>query len=87
EAVALIKKRTRNYAKRQFTWFRKEQNMIWIDITGVYNKEEVFERVVDSLIINNVSDKIICPLILYSKNNKISNKLQREKHKTFLRGG
>ena len=26
EAVALMKKNTRNYAKRQLTWFRNEKN-------------------------------------------------------------
>src|SRR5664280_2347700 len=34
DAVELIKKRSRNYAKRQFTWFRKEDGINWIDITG-----------------------------------------------------
>jgi tRNA dimethylallyltransferase len=27
-----IKQRTRNYAKRQLTWFRKEKRIIWIDL-------------------------------------------------------
>ncbi len=31
DAVNLIKKRTRNYAKRQFTWFKKMKNVVWID--------------------------------------------------------
>ncbi len=31
DAVNLIKKNTRHYAKRQFTWFRKEEDAIWID--------------------------------------------------------
>ena len=35
DAVELIKKRSRNYAKRQFTWFRKEEGINWIDITGI----------------------------------------------------
>ena len=34
-AVELIKKRSRNYAKRQFTWFRKEEGINWIDLTGI----------------------------------------------------
>lgn len=29
EAVDLIKQHTRNYAKRQLTWFRKEKNIVW----------------------------------------------------------
>ena len=31
EAVRLLKRDTRRYAKRQFTWFNKERNLIWID--------------------------------------------------------
>ncbi len=33
EAINLIKKNTRHYAKRQFIWFRKEKDAIWIDAT------------------------------------------------------
>lgn len=31
EAVEMIKKGSRNYAKRQLTWFRKDKRVIWID--------------------------------------------------------
>ena len=31
--VALIQKNTRNYAKRQMTWFRKDERIIWLDCT------------------------------------------------------
>lgn len=31
EAVRLLKRDTRRYAKRQFTWFNKEKDLIWID--------------------------------------------------------
>jgi len=30
-AITLIKQRTRNYAKRQFTWFRDEEDIVWIE--------------------------------------------------------
>lgn len=39
EAVELIKKNSRNYAKRQLTWFRREKEVIWLDKT-VYKSEE-----------------------------------------------
>jgi tRNA dimethylallyltransferase len=32
EAVDLIKKNTRNYAKRQLTWFKKEKDITWFDV-------------------------------------------------------
>lgn len=44
EAVRLIKRNTRRYAKRQFTWFRKEEGLRWVDVTGLRNSEEVLEK-------------------------------------------
>ena len=45
EAVRLIKKGSKRYAKRQFTWFRKEEGIHWIDITGIHDNHEAFMRV------------------------------------------
>jgi tRNA dimethylallyltransferase len=45
EAVRLIKKGSKRYAKRQFTWFRKEEGIHWVDITGIYDSNEAFSRV------------------------------------------
>jgi len=45
EAVRLIKKRTKMYAKRQFTWFKKEPDIIWVDISGVFDKQEIYSKV------------------------------------------
>jgi tRNA dimethylallyltransferase len=45
EAIALIKRGTRRYAKRQFTWFRKEEDIHWIDLTGIYDSHEYFGRI------------------------------------------
>jgi tRNA dimethylallyltransferase len=32
EAIQLIKRRTRNFVKRQLTWFRQEPNILWIEV-------------------------------------------------------
>ena len=32
EAIELIKKRSRNYAKRQYTWFNNKLNVKWFDV-------------------------------------------------------
>jgi tRNA dimethylallyltransferase len=45
EAVRLIKKRTKMYAKRQFTWFKKELDITWVDISGIFNKEIIYSKV------------------------------------------
>lgn len=34
EAVALIKRNSRHYAKRQLTWFRGDEAIIWVDSCG-----------------------------------------------------
>jgi len=43
-AIELWKKRTRNYAKRQETWFRKDDAIHWIDGTGS-SRGEILEQV------------------------------------------
>ena len=39
EAVELIKRNTRRYAKRQLTWFRRERQVTWIQ-KEVYDYDE-----------------------------------------------
>jgi len=41
EAIRLVKKRTRNYAKRQLTWFKGEPGIRWVDVTGLTTAEEI----------------------------------------------
>lgn len=41
-----MKKRSRNYARRQLTWMRKIPNLEWIDRTGL-GDEEVAERMLE----------------------------------------
>lgn len=46
EAVYLIKRDTRHFAKRQLTWFRREQDVIWIDrerFPGENKEEKMLE--------------------------------------------
>jgi tRNA dimethylallyltransferase len=49
EAVKLLKQRTRNYAKRQMTWFRKEPNIRWVDLSGIKDRENMFEKVLNEV--------------------------------------
>ncbi|HHU63535.1 MAG TPA: tRNA (adenosine(37)-N6)-dimethylallyltransferase MiaA [Clostridiales bacterium] len=41
QAVDIIKRNTRRYAKRQLTWFKKDKRIFWIDITNIINDEAV----------------------------------------------
>ncbi|MEK6700257.1 MAG: tRNA (adenosine(37)-N6)-dimethylallyltransferase MiaA [Nitrospirota bacterium] len=49
EAIALLKRDTRRYAKRQFTWFRREPDTIPVDITGIAHPGEIAERIKKNL--------------------------------------
>ena len=51
EAVRLIKKRTKMYAKRQYTWFNREPDIHWVDVSGINEADEVFEKVINSVAI------------------------------------
>jgi len=45
ETVELLKRDTKRYAKRQFTWFRREPEARWVDITGLENPEEIVQQI------------------------------------------
>jgi tRNA dimethylallyltransferase len=49
EAVRLIKRNTRRYAKRQMTWFRAEPGLVWVDVTGLSAPGEVCRRLIKEL--------------------------------------
>ncbi len=53
EAIVLLKRDTRRYAKRQFTWFRREPDTSWIDITGLSQAEEIALRIKKCIDISN----------------------------------
>lgn len=43
KAVELIKQGSRNYAKRQLTWFKKDSRVIWINKDEFSNEKEIIE--------------------------------------------
>jgi tRNA dimethylallyltransferase len=49
EAVRLIKKHTKMYAKRQMTWFKKEPDINWIDVTGIRDSDKIFMRMINDV--------------------------------------
>lgn len=50
EAVELIKKKTRNYAKRQISWFRNDPGFVPVDISG-YTTEEAVEKIMNRYLV------------------------------------
>ena len=47
EAVRLIKRNTRHFAKRQLTWFRREKEVTWID-RDVYGEDD--EKILEAML-------------------------------------
>lgn len=47
--IEKIKRNTRRYVKRQITWFKKEPEIIWIDIKDNDNSEYLTEKVINIL--------------------------------------
>ncbi|KOA20902.1 tRNA dimethylallyltransferase [Clostridium homopropionicum DSM 5847] len=45
EAIEMIKKGSRNYAKRQLTWFRKDKRVIWVDKDKFKDSDEIVEYI------------------------------------------
>ena len=45
EVIESIKKNSRNFAKRQYTWFKNQMDVHWYDIMDKTFKENVFKDV------------------------------------------
>lgn len=49
EAVNIIKQGSRNYAKRQLTWFRKDPRVNFINKDNFLNEENIVNKIVDDI--------------------------------------
>lgn len=47
EATELIKRDSRRYAKRQLTWFRREEEGVWIDLDKFASQDEVLSHILN----------------------------------------
>ncbi len=45
--VELVKRNTRRYAKRQFTWFRAEKHVHWLDLPPDYDPAAIAEQIIE----------------------------------------
>lgn len=59
EAVYLIKRDTRHFAKRQITWFKREKDVIWVDKSNFgYDEKKILAYILDRW--ENRKDCIFC---------------------------
>lgn len=50
EAVRILKRDTRHFAKRQLTWFRRERDVIWLNQSDFhYRQEQILDRILEIL--------------------------------------
>ena len=56
EAIELIKKGSRNYAKRQLTWFRRDKRIKWINIDEYDNNIDVCNHISNYIVENLTID-------------------------------
>lgn len=47
ESIELIKKKSRNYAKRQLTWFRRDDRIKWMDLDDYSEKESLTKDIIE----------------------------------------
>jgi len=46
EAVRILKRNTRRYAKRQMTWFKRIDGIIWINVDELTEPEEITKKII-----------------------------------------
>ena len=54
EAVYIIKRDTRHFAKRQLTWFRRERDVIWLDRQAYQDEASILEAMLSILREQNI---------------------------------
>ena len=57
EAIYILKRDTRHFAKRQLTWFRREKNVVLINKSDYKNDDEILDFMMDYLYKNSIITK------------------------------
>lgn len=57
EAVEIIKRDTRHFAKRQLTWFKREKDVVWIEMEQYPDKEKLLEELLTILEEKEIIDR------------------------------
>lgn len=55
EAIDILKRDTRHFAKRQLTWFKREKEVIWVNKDAFSSDEEVLGYLIKCLKENNIT--------------------------------
>ncbi|GFN37138.1 tRNA (adenosine(37)-N6)-dimethylallyltransferase MiaA [Tepidimicrobium xylanilyticum] len=52
EAIEILKRNTRRFAKRQLTWFKRDKRIHWIDVTRYSSVADITEYIINYIKIN-----------------------------------
>ena len=63
EAIYLIKRDTRHFAKRQLTWFRREKDVIWVPKNEFGLDARSLEEGILAFMLEKLEKKGICAII------------------------
>lgn len=61
QAVEILKRDTRHFAKRQLTWFRREKDVIWVDRQNFPGDEEEKEQAMLAFLLERLKEAGIVP--------------------------
>jgi len=50
EAIRLIKRDTRRFAKRQMSWFKRDKRILWIDTEEFSSSTEISDKIIEILV-------------------------------------
>ena len=54
EAIRILKRDTRHFAKRQLTWFRRERDVIWLDKDILSTEQKLEDAIMTHLAQKNI---------------------------------
>ena len=49
EAIYILKRDTRHFAKRQLTWFKRERDVLWVEKSGFATDEDILREMLKIL--------------------------------------
>ena len=47
EAIEKINQHSRNYARKQMTWFKRDKEIKWFDLTNQIDQKTLLEQIID----------------------------------------
>lgn len=54
EAIRIIKRDTKHFAKRQLTWFKREKDVVWLDKSSYSKEDDILNDVINILLKKNI---------------------------------